>query len=150
MQHMMSSNPTSSPLCTRWKSRIHHAQNVDEMLILSYALIPIILVSETGIADRRWTLARVNRASNIQEPQSTAKYLENAVIFALLSRIYRTGCQTSCQMVRQAFHLTDLNMQPNPADQAGPTRLLALDKLARSVGVDNIYVKDESTRLGTK
>ena len=120
MQHMMSSDPTSSPSCTRSKSRIHSAQNVDEMLILSYTLISIVLVSETGIVDMRWTLARVRQASNIKEPQSTAKSLENVVIFALLSRSYRTGCQTPCQMVRQTFHQTDLNMQPNPKLKRAP------------------------------
>ena len=42
----------------------------------------------------------------------------------------------------QAFLAPD---QPN-----GPTNLLVLDKLAGSIGVENIYVKDENGRLGTK
>lgn len=36
------------------------------------------------------------------------------------------------------------------AEQDGPTPLHALDKYAASLGLDNIFVKDESCRLGTK
>ena len=38
-------------------------------------------------------------------------------LFALSIRIYLTGCQTSCQIVRQVFYLPARNMQSNPVHQ---------------------------------
>ena len=72
-------------------------------------------MSETGILDVKYTLGRVSQGSNVKEHQSIAKSLENF----MPSRIYRSGCQTSCQIVRQAFHLPAWNMQPNPDEDEG-------------------------------
>ena len=68
----------------RWNADIHLAQ------------ISIVSVSGTSIEEMKYTLARVSPTSNMREQSGAAKSIQNVLILTLSSRIYRTGCQTSC------------------------------------------------------